>query len=309
MPGHISDRRHPSGTTYNAEMIHTGSGDINMVVGEQHNYGGVPTARQTRASVDIGVITVLHQEARAVVRVFENTEAYHTRQLPDGTQTHLATFPGHGGKLRAAALQAPQPGTHSAIEAYHRMKLHYSPKTVLLVGIAGAIRTGGDVPVDVGDVVLSDQVIYYDPRRETPGGPRHRGQAYPGSPVLQNRVNEFVRVHGASFPAPDGSWFRLHRGPIGSGNAVIADANSGYRRYLHEVHEKTVAVDTESAGIAHACHEDVQTGGTVRGWLAIRGISDQADAAKGHTDHDLASARAALVLHRLLPYLWLEDAG
>lgn len=298
------------GTIVTGGMVHTGSGNNNStVIREQYNYGGAPDARPARRPADVGVVTVLSEESRAVVRVFERADAYRSDQLPDGTQTHEATFPAADGVLRVVTLQAARAGNHSAIEAYHRLRRHFAPPVIVLTGIAGAIRTSGDQAVDVGDVVIADQVVNYEPRRETAAGPHHRGQAHLVPTVLQNRLNEFFRVHGARIRHPNGSWIRIHRGPIGSGSAVITDANSENRHWLHAYNEKTVAVDTETAAIADACHEDVGAGTGLRGWLAIRGISDRADANKGHRDHNLASDLAAVVLQRLLPYLRLVDAG
>ena len=52
-----------------------------------------------------------------------------------------------------------------------------------------------------------------------------------------------------------------------------------------------------------------QSGGTpVRGWVVIRGISDDASEAKGHDHHRLAARRAAQALRRLVPYLPLDEA-
>jgi hypothetical protein len=47
----------------------------------------------------------------------------------------------------------------------------------------------------------------------------------------------------------------------------------------------------------------------VRGWLAIRGISDRADVAKGHGYHAFAAGHSAEVMAMLLPYLYFGAGG
>ena len=74
---------------------------------------------------------------------------------------------------------------------------------------------------------------------------------------------------------------------------------------LQEPHPKTLAVETEAGGVAQAFYEQVTAESSVRGWLAIRGISDSADEAKDDTFHAVASTNAAAVLERLIPYLTL----
>jgi adenosylhomocysteine nucleosidase len=89
---------------------------------------------------------------------------------------------------------------------------------------------------------------------------------------------------------------------------VVTDVGSEIRFWLNDFHEKALAVETESAGLAQAFHERVRGDG-VRGWLPIRGISDTADADKGHDYHALAAEHAAAVMAMLLPYLYFEPAS
>jgi adenosylhomocysteine nucleosidase len=174
---------------------------------------------------------------------------------------------------------------------------------ILLVGIAGGIR--GDV--EIGDVVIADEVIYYDARRETEHGPRRRGQSQPMAPVMRHRLHEFFRRYGNGLPLDDGGRVRIVRGPIGSGDAVVTDANSDIIDFLRRFNEKTVAVETEAGGLGQAFYEHIDTERALRGWLTIRGISDHADRLKGHDRHRFAADRAALVMDRLLPLLRLVE--
>jgi adenosylhomocysteine nucleosidase len=290
----------------NIGAINTGPGTMHVgsAIGQQ-NSPAYDLSRHRRSRADVGVIAILYQEMRAVVHVLARADSYRTRQLHGGAQAHEAEFPVPGGLLRTVAMQALDRGPRSAVMAYHRLRDHYAPPIVLLVGIAGATRAG----LAVGDVVISDQVIYHDARRETADGVQRRGEGHPIAPVLRHRLNEYFRVHGEVVQDRTGVSFKVLRGPIGSGDVVVTDRDSDTRRWLHAFNEKVLAVETEAGGIAQAFYEEVDHDGALRGWLTIRGISDHADNQKGYAFHDLASTRAAEVLERFLPFLLLTDAG
>jgi adenosylhomocysteine nucleosidase len=255
-----------------------------------------PAPRPSRA--EVGVLTVIDPEIHAVVAVLRQMYDYRERRLRHGPTAYEAWLPDRWGRrVRVAAVRSLRPGNESAVLAYQGLVEEYNPATVLLVGVAGGI---GD-KVAIGDVVIGDQVIMYDHRRVTAEGPRHRGQAQEIAPDLLHRLAEFA----VAVPGQHRS-FRVHHGPIGSGNAVVTDAGSEIRLWLNEFHERVLAVETESAGLAQAFHERVRGDG-VRGWLPVRGISDRADAAKGHAYHQLAAGHAAVVMAMLLPYLYFEQ--
>jgi adenosylhomocysteine nucleosidase len=294
----------------NIGMVVNGPGQTNVtgpVVGKQVNHGDrgghppepAPTGRpggQRRA--DIGVVTVLPEETQAVVAVLARAQGFRSGALDDGAQVHEADVPSGPGALRVVAMQALDPGPPSAALAYRTLRAGFGPPLVLLVGIAGGISP----IVAIGDVVIADQVIAYDARRETSAGPHRRGEAYVIAPAVRHRVNEFRRQHGHLVRLPTMDTVRVALGPIGSGGAVITDSLSELRTYLSGYNEKTLAVETEAIGLARAAHEEDRRSASA-GWLVIRGISDHADAAKGTRDHARAAANAAEVMALLLPLL------
>lgn len=307
--------RPPAGSSVSAQNIgalHTGSGDQRVGTGMVVNTGpaaavgaptdGSPVTEPARA--DVGVLTVLRQETRAVVDVLTRAPDYRTHPLPDGAQVHEASFASLGGLVRVVGTQALEQGQRSAAEALRRLQRHYQPRLMLLVGIAGGINQR----LAIGDVVLSTEVIYYDARRESAQGTHRRGQSHQVAAMLRHRLNEFLRLCDAQLVDPGtGERFQVLQGPIGSGEAVITDLESPISAWLREFHEKVLAVETEAASLAQSFYEQVEQEGQA-GWLTIRGISDLANQAKvdaGDRYHDLASRRAAVVLERLLPFLSL----
>jgi adenosylhomocysteine nucleosidase len=273
---------------YNGDVA---GGDIVKTAGRAAAGGG----RDSRA--EVGVLTVLPVEMRAVVAALRQMYDYGDRRLAHGPLAHEAWLPdSRGRRVRVAAVQALRPGTESAALAFRGLVDEYRPVTVLLVGIAGGVAP----QVGIGDVVLSDQMIAYDGRKEAADGVRRRGQAQAVAAALGHRINDFLTATPAVQQRGNGESFRLHHGPIGSGNAVVADAGSEIQRWLTEVNEKVLAVETESAGVAQSFHESTDGAG---GWLTVRGISDAADRHKNDDAHELAARRAAEVMAMLLPFL------
>jgi adenosylhomocysteine nucleosidase len=260
---------------------------------------GVRSNLSPRWRVDVGILTVLSEELRAVVEVLRTHRDYRTGSLPGGPQIHQAEVMAEGGALRVVAMQTLEPGPHSAAAAYHRLRDAFRPPIVLLVGIAGGIRSD----LAIGDVVLSDEVICYDARRDTPTAPRHRGRSHPIAPALRYRVNEFFLQNGPTLSLHSGESFRVFHGPIGSGAAVIANEDSDIVDFLRRFNEKTLAVETEAGGVGQAFYEEIDSEQAPTGWLTIRGISDLADRHIGHDRHQLASDHAAAVMDQLLPLL------
>ena len=248
-------------------------------------------ARPGSATADVGVLTVLDQDTRAVTAALRHMYDYGQRRLSHGTTADEAWLPAYdGGRVRVAAVQTPAPGADSA---YRGLVEQYHPSTVLLVGTAGGVNPR----VGVGDVVLSDQVIDFG------AGPKGTHRRGPAQAELGHRLNDFFAVTPATQHRPSGISYRIHRGPIGSGDTVVADAAADIRRWLREFHEKVLAVETGAAGAARSFHESVRRDGVTRGWLVVRGIADAADRQMGYDYHDLAARHAAEVMAMLVPFL------
>jgi adenosylhomocysteine nucleosidase len=254
-----------------------------------------------RERADVGILTVLTEELDAVVERLERHRGYRSVQLPGGVQVHEAEVRGGDGRaVRVAAMQTTDRGPRSATLAFERLRQAYRPSVVLLVGVAGGV--GADL--EIGDVVIADDVVYYDARREAADGPHRRGQAQAMTATLRNRLNAFFRGH-RTVPADPDPEIRVWRGPIGSGDAVVTDSGSDITAWLRAFNEKVLAVETEAGGVGQAFYEHLDHD-DLHGWLTVRGISDLADRHKRHDRHAYAARRAAAVTERLLPYLRVE---
>jgi adenosylhomocysteine nucleosidase len=270
------------------------------------NIGTAPTPRQGGRSAGVGVITVIAAEA-AAVRVSLGLEPVEV----GGRGVDVGTVHVRGKQVTVAATRALAQGQESTMAAYNHLREHFHPAVIALTGIAGGIHRD----VRLGDVVVATRVICYDLRKETPAGTKYRGQEQQAPAIVGHAVKEFFTGHGdpAEFDV-DGSGkakgvIRVFNGPIGSGNAVIADRDSDILTYLARFNDKILAVDMDAAGLSLAHHEDLTPAGHPLGWLVIRGISDDASARKDDDYHRIAARNAALVLRGLLPYLPAAPPG
>ena len=291
---------------------------INPVIGDSSGAGrieswpahtGPRSAARTASRWDAGVITVLSEETRAVTAMLRDAGDCRNRSGPDGLRFCEAQIETGDRSAGVVALQTLDRGQRSAVMAFEQLRQHYAPTTVVLVGIAGGINPD----VRLGDVVVAREVIYYDLRKERSDQVVHRGQERAVPAATWRAVNNFFSDHGepwrADIPGPDGvrRTCSVLPGPIGSGEAVVANKDSEIRQYLIRFNDKTLALDTEAGGVLQAFYETTGAASPVAGCLVVRGISDHADTAKDDTYHEIASWHAAGVFRQLLPYLVPSD--
>jgi adenosylhomocysteine nucleosidase len=284
-------------------VINNGSGAVGIT---NSAFGYLPRSARPAAGsaapdsrfepADVGVLTVLGVESRAVVDALAGSRDYRVQEARDGLRFHRATV----GAVRVVALQSLHLGQHSAMVAFGQLRERWAPPVIALVGVAGAVHRS----VDLGDVVVSDEVVCYETRNQTPDGVLREGRSLQAPPLIVGKLDAFFAEYGEPLWLVDraGGGFRVRRGPIGSGKAVVANPTSDARTYLAGFDHKLLAVETEAGGVAQAAYEALDQDRPVAGWLTVRGISDRADA-REYSYHDAASRHAADVLIRLLPFL------
>lgn len=257
-------------------------------------------ASESRGTWGIGVVSILAREMKAVLREFGLKE--------DEAKTREHTFyTGNvkvlGGAVNMIATRASGPGQRATMTALGNLRRYYDPAVLVLVGIGGAIHRA----VAIDDVVVATRVVYYDLRKVTPKGIRHRGEERESSAWMVGAVNSFFTGHGepAELRVSGGptASFRVFPGPVRSGDAVIADGKSEIRKYLYAYNDKILAVDMEAGGLSQFCHETSSGSGAIPGWVVIRGISDHADRAKNDDRHGSAAIHAAHTLRHMIPYI------
>jgi nucleoside phosphorylase/predicted nucleotidyltransferase len=172
----------------------------------------------------------------------------------------------------------------AALETNDSLRRTKVPHTVLL-GIAAGVPG----QIELGDVILPDQVLYYESSKVIDDGEL-------GAPILKS-TNGDVRRAASVFPGIAGSeWYvRVKADPelvLASGEKVVASEE--FRKRIGKVHRKLTAIDMESYGVACAAE---RRGSSL---TVIKGISDFADSSKNDDYHEIAAQNSARVLRFLI---------
>jgi nucleoside phosphorylase len=257
---------------------------------------GKLNARDSRP-VDAVIITALPKEQSAVLRHLPAHEP-----IADGDSRYFRASlhsPAINGPIDLVVLCLEGMGNQTSAIATFRAIDVWNPAQILLTGIAGGLRKGTER--SLGDVVVGEQIVYYEPAKLTPSKAKSRYEVYrPGHAVIENarRIADGEWRSGVIVPRPDGQSGRarpqVHFGVVASGEKVIASAAFG--RELASDWSQLVAVEMEGAGSATAAYRQ----GFAPGLLVVKGISDWADARKRDDWQEYASDVAATFVVELL---------
>lgn len=233
------------------------------------------------SGVDVVIVTALEEERDALraklpdCRVLppsgDDVRIYYRSDLPvtfadgqAGTYSIVLTSLATMGRVSATATTA------DAIRRWH-------PRYVLLVGIAGGVAERG---VNLGDVLISDQVVDYELQKVTVDGRQYRWQVHRADQRLleaarnlsdtawRSRIGKRRPTRGRPQP-------KRHVGPVATGDKVVA-----YGPLLAELRAdwpQLIGVEMEAGGAATAAFQAA----TRPGFFMVRGVSDLADEHKG----------------------------
>ncbi|MBK8002581.1 MAG: hypothetical protein IPK12_01270 [Gemmatimonadetes bacterium] len=266
------------------------------------------TAARSMRKADVGIITILAEEASAASEVLrECGKVEKARGVRCIREFELVDVTVEGGKQRrVVAAQSIDQGNSQIVPLYDDLVAEWQPEFVILLGTAGGISP----KVNLCDVIVADQVIGYDRRKITQEGVLHRGSAFPmEAAVLQaiNRMFKERRSEPASFAGrgPSGdAMFRAHKGGLAAGEAVLADGDADVRKWLREFSDKILAVETEAFGFWHAFHQSgLRSRNPTQGIAVVRGISDHADIEKDDRCKYASSYNAARVAIELVRHV------
>lgn len=249
-------------------------------------------------TTDFVIITALEEERDAVLahlpgnqRIMPSAEDIRTYRFarvpvhfPDGSK----------GEYTVAVLSLISMGRVEASLATSDAIRRWSPRYVLMVGIAGGI---GDEGVNVGDVLLSSQVIDYEVQKLTDEGESIRYSGHRADPRLldaaQNMTQSEWRAEITIARPGDGQPRRLV-GPVATGDKVVA--RKALLNKLRADWPKLIGIEMEAGGAAAAAFHSAQK----PGFFMVRGVSDLADAHKNDDWREYACDVAAAYTIALL---------
>ncbi|MCG8327292.1 MAG: hypothetical protein MI974_06375 [Chitinophagales bacterium] len=161
---------------------------------------------------------------------------------------------------------------------------HWSPTTIVMIGIAFGVDRDKQ---NIGDVLVAEQIIPYDIRREGKDITIYRSEHPPTSILLRDR---FEGVGDWIFPLPDGNKARHFICPLLSGEVLID--NKEFRDMLLRSFPKACGGDMEASGV-HAAAVEARLD-----WIVVKAICDFADGRKGENkkSNQLLAVRSAISL-------------
>ena len=263
------------------------------------NRQAVDFARQVAVeSVDFAIVVALRRELDALKRHFP--ELKQVSAGPDSSRSYYrgSVVTALGGAYRVVATLLPSIGNLEAAHATADLIRDWSPRFVVVNGIAGGLSR---VDQDFGDIVVSDSIVYYELGKVRGGGVERRNRHFQSDRTL---IGGMLNLTDGEWrkrlpPRPDGKaptekLPRIHVGPIASGEKVIAAVEEADRLRLGQ--PNLIAVEMESAGVASAAFSALKK----VGFLTVRAICDFADAKKDNSWQEYAAAAAASCLRAFL---------
>jgi nucleoside phosphorylase len=249
------------------------------------------TDADSESQIDFAIITALEKEAKAVVGRLEDHRSLRFED-EDIRTYHYGTIPIQrtDQEYHVVVVLLPSMGNVSAASAVTDTIMRSDPRFVLMVGIAGGIPQDD---LDLGDVVVADQIVGYEYGKVTDQGIEPRVRVYPASALLLDRVRNFWDdgwTQQVKTPRPSNAVRavpRLFVGPTASGNKVIASTK--FRQQLTTHWPKLIGLEMEGEGVFAAVFDRPQ----IPGALVIRGICDMADERKSDEWQEYAANAAA----------------
>ena len=207
---------------------------------------------------DILVVTALGLEFQAVEELLIQVEDL---RHPTGAYYKRGTFSAEPGF--SVAIVECGPGNVNAAQETERALPFFTPKYVFFVGVAGGIKD-----VNIGDVVVSSEVIHYEGGKAT--------EVY--KPRLSSIRGSYELVSLAKLIARDARWqhrisdgvsnFKADVKPIAAGEQVVASQRSVVYEILSTYVSQAIAVEMEGFGVLAPLDAHGAKG------IVIRGISD-----------------------------------
>ncbi len=237
---------------------------------------------------DVLVVTALDQEYKALIRRFPSTVAISAAPpLPPHVQAQIKT---NRGFLDVVLCRSHRMGNTSAALTTVEVARYWSPKLVVLIGIAAGIK--GDVRL--GDIVIPDRIVEYEATKITRRGEHMHGLVRDTSPLFRARIfnwprrDAWLKQWSRKRPLGSAAQPMAFRGDaMASGHKVVALAARAKR--IARVARKTISIEMEAIGVAEACSLfEPQVP-----FLVIKAVSDYADSTKNDRWHSFCCEAVA----------------
>jgi nucleoside phosphorylase len=163
----------------------------------------------------------------------------------------------------------------------------WKPSALIMVGIA----FGKDPERQrIGDPLISERIIAYEPKRVGALASVSRGQHFLAGARLLDRFRNFTL--GWEFRDPTGERCEPHLGAILSGEKLVD--NTDFKALLFERYPYAIGGEMEGVGLAAAAERERFE------WILVKGICDWADGEKTDNHQGLAAASSVSLVRHVL---------
>jgi nucleoside phosphorylase len=230
----------------------------------------VPTNHQ---QADFLIITSHIEELQEIIKRLPSPAS--RISLADGRAAHSCELPivrpdGVKDLYRVVIIQTGIGRVEAAITTSTVIQ-QLQPRYILLVGTAGAVSLGG---LQLGDVLIADQIIDYEQQKYTPEGSEPNWKVYRSDSVLLNSARQVATGPWTNLirtKRPDRKKIKTHIGPIATGDKIFT--SKGEIEQLLKHWPRLIGVEMEAGGVAAA----VSNTPSAPGLLMIRTVADIID--------------------------------
>lgn len=244
---------------------------------------------------DVVIVTALPLEREAVLRRLPNPQRFVSKNRVY-FKSRIESDKGVAYDVVLLSLTAM--GNVSAAAATTQAIDVWNPEAIFLVGITGGIKDGAKRAL--GDIIVAEQVVAYEPGKVTAHGVRRRFDVYRPSHELLVAARELTKRDWASridVPRPHGgaqASAKVHFGVSASGEKVIA--STAETKGLQAHWDRLIGIEMEGVGVALAAYQAEDPPGI----LQVKAICDWADNSKNDEWQPYAADAAAAFVVGLL---------
>src|ERR1700724_1140927 len=164
--------------------------------------------------IDFAIITTLDIEFDAVCGHLENPQRIDQSKDAVVYFRGKVQIPHTSAAYDVVVCQILQMGNVESALATENLLVHWEPQAIILVGIAG----GREGKVNLGDIVISKKVVYYERGKLLDDSTQYRPEEYPVHPFLWNKAKFYSDTawHNRIGVPPPCNHDRLPNLPLGT---------------------------------------------------------------------------------------------
>lgn len=230
---------------------------------------------------DVAMVCAVDVEMDAIKRAFKDKNIKLINFDNDASDYYYVEIDGKDQKLKVIMAQQREMGMAAATNLTQSIIYHFTPRYIIMVGIAAGIGTGKNF----GDIIVATEVWNYSSGKYTSD---EEGKLVfspdPKHIILQPNIESILkRDYSAALYEIRRNWngdttsdLKLILGPLACGAAVVGNSEI-VDDMIKQHSRKTVGLDMESYGIFYATNYGLNNS-TIP--ICIKAISDFADEEK-----------------------------